>query len=353
MYVINTLPLKLTFGITVASPQIENSMIAVTGAAGFIGSNLLAILESNGLGPLVAIDFLDDPKKRPNTKNRANIQWVSPPNALAFLDKFSDELRAIVHLGAETATTATDRAKVFAVNVDFSQDLWTWCARNHTPFIYASSASVYGDGSSGFVDDPSHSGMKSLKPLNIYGESKLAFDLFVTESVTSDHPSPPQWAGLRFFNVFGPNEFHKGSQASVASQMFPTAAAGKPYALFRSHREDVADGEQKRDFIFVDDCVSVILWLLASPDVSGIFNVGTGEARTFLNLASAVYAAVEQPLNLEWRDTPESLRNHYQYFTEADTSRLRSAGYKTPFTSLDEGVSLTIKKYLSQPDPYR
>lgn len=328
-------------------------MIAVTGAAGFIGSNLLAILEAKGLGPIVAIDTIDSDEKRNNVNKRTGIAWISPPNSLAALDQFSDRISAVIHLGAETSTTSTNRAKVFAVNVDYSRALWDWCARNKTPFLYASSASVYGDGTLGFIDDPSPSGMAQLKPLNIYGESKLTFDRYVADTVAIGQASPPQWTGLRFFNVFGPNEFHKGTQASVVSQMHPTAAAGKAYSLFRSHHEDFADGEQKRDFVFVDDCISVILWLLDTPNVSGIFNVGTGEARSFLDLATAVYGAANHQLNVSWRDTPESLQKHYQYFTQADITRVRDAGYTSPFTSLEEGVSRTIKYFLSQTDPYR
>lgn len=328
-------------------------MIAVTGAAGFIGSNLLAILESQGLGPFLAIDFVDTPHKRANVQKRNGAQWLRPADSIAGMDKFSNEITALVHLGAETSTTSTNRKKVFGANVDFSRELWDWCARNQTPFVYASSASVYGSGDNGFFDGANVEEMKSLVPLNVYGESKLVFDLFVANSISSKRPSPPQWAGLRFFNVFGPNELHKGTQASVVSQMFPIAAQGDPYALFKSHREGIADGGQMRDFVFVDDCVGVMTWLLENPDVSGIFNVGTGKARSFLDLAAAVYDATDKPLNLEWRDTPESIRDHYQYFTEADMSRLRSAGYSVPFTSLEDGISLTIKDYLSQPDPYR
>lgn len=328
-------------------------MIAVTGAAGFIGSNLLAILEANGIGEIVAIDTIDSDEKRNNVNNRTGVTWISPSNALSALDQYGDGISAVIHLGAETSTISTDRAKVFAVNVDYSKALWDWCAASQTPFLYASSASVYGDGSLGFIDDPTPRKMALLKPLNIYGESKLAFDQYVVESIAAGQASPPQWAGLRFFNVFGPNEFHKGTQASVVSQMHPTAAAGKAYSLFKSHRDDFADGEQKRDFVFVDDCISVILWLLDTPSVSGIFNVGTGRARTFLDLAAAVYDATGHPLNLSWRDTPDSLRQHYQYFTQADTAHLRASGYTSPFTSLEDGVSRTIKEFLGQPDPYR
>lgn len=328
-------------------------MIAVTGAAGFIGSNALAILEENGMGQVVAIDTVNSKEKRNNVKKRTGATWISPSDALSALDQFSDRISAVIHLGAETSTTSTDRAKVFAINVDYSKALWNWCTTNQKPFLYASSASVYGDGTHGFIDDLDSDKIALLKPLNIYGESKLAFDRYVVAAVATGQASPPQWAGLRFFNVFGPNEFHKGTQASVVSQMHPVAAAGKAYSLFRSHRKDVADGAQKRDFVFVDDCISVIRWLLESPNVSGIFNVGTGEARTFLDLAAAVYNATNQQLNLNWRDTPDSLRQHYQYFTQADISRLRAAGYSAPFTSLEEGVSRTIEEFLGQTDPYR
>lgn len=328
-------------------------MIVVTGAAGFIGSNLLAALEAHGFGPVAGIDFLETKIKISNVAKRRDVTWVVPSDLMTFLEHAADQISAVIHLGAETATTATDRDKVFAVNLDLSTEIWAWCADHSIPLIYASSASVYGDGTQGFEDSPHMKAMSALKPLNVYGESKLAFDLFVTDQVASRKPTPPQWAGLRFFNVFGPNEAHKGSQASVVSQMHPNAQLGEAYELFRSHRKGIADGEQKRDFIFVDDCIAVIIWLLATPEVSGIYNVGTGHARSFLDLANAVYSATGQPLNINWRDTPESLRAHYQYFTEADTTRLRAAGFDAPFTSLEDGVSITIRDYLSHSDPYR
>ncbi|MBT4741013.1 MAG: ADP-glyceromanno-heptose 6-epimerase [Rhodospirillaceae bacterium] len=328
-------------------------MLVITGAAGFIGSNLLAKLEAAGSVSIAACDILDSDSKQNNVAKRDAVTWINPADVLNYLAAHSSDIEALIHLGAETATTATDRDAVFAVNVDLSKALWEWATQTRTPFLYASSASVYGDGVLGFDDDPSPEAMGKLKPLNIYGESKLAFDLFVAEQVAASAATPPQWAGLRFFNVFGPNELHKGTQASVVSQMHPIVAQGEPYPLFRSHRADVADGEQRRDFVFVDDCVGVIQWLLTHPGVSGLFNVGSGQARTFLDLAKAVHRASGRDYHPSWRDTPESLKEHYQYFTQAELTRLRRAGYTDPFTSLEDGVTITIKEFLSQPDPFR
>lgn len=328
-------------------------MILVTGAAGFIGSNFLALWEETGGGHCLAVDSLESEHQRRNVAKRRAVTWVAPADLISYLADSPKDIRAVIHLGAETSTTATDRDAVFETNVTFSTALWQWCAAQTVPFIYASSASVYGDGSGGFGADMSPSAGHTLKPLNLYGESKLAFDNLVMGAIADGSATPPQWAGLRFFNVYGPNEFHKGTQASVVSQMYPVAARGESYRLFRSHRDGVADGEQQRDFIFVDDCVRVILWLLDHSHVSGLFNVGTGSARTFLDLAKAVYAAADQPFTVAWRDTPASLQEHYQYYTQADINGLRQAGYTDAFTSLEDGVTMTIRKYLSASDPYR
>lgn len=328
-------------------------MLAITGAAGFIGSNLLAVLEATNPGPVVAIDVVNNDIKQANVAKRSNIIWINPSDMQRYLDGNANDIDAIIHLGAETATTAIDRDAVFAVNVDLSQSLWAWCSNNQKPFIYASSASVYGNGTLGFDDDLSSTVMAKLKPLNIYGESKLAFDQFVAKQVEAGNATPPQWAGLRFFNVFGPNERHKGTQGSVVSQMHPVVSRGDPYPLFKSHNPDFADGEQQRDFVYVDDCIAVIRWLLDNVSISGLFNVGSGKARTFLDLAQAVHHACDRGFRPTWRDTPETLREHYQYFTQADLTRLRTAGFTESFTSLEEGVTITIKDYLAQPDPFR
>jgi ADP-L-glycero-D-manno-heptose 6-epimerase len=324
------------------------SMLVVTGAAGFIGSNLIARLNRSAHQPLVGVDWVDSDRKAANVSDLQHITWAEPENLHDLLSATTHRISGIIHLGAETSTTATDRKAVFATNVAYSQMLWNWCAAQSVPFIYASSASVYGDGSEGFQSHLSSLAMKHLRPLNIYGESKLAFDQFVAERVETSAPTPPQWAGLRFFNVYGSRERHKGSQASVVTQMYPVAARGESYALFKSHRNGIADGEQKRDFVFVDDCCEVITWLLANSPVSGLFNVGTGHACTFLDMAKAVYRATDRPLAVTWRDTPLHLQAHYQYFTEADLTTLRSAGYARPFTSLEDGVTMTVNRYKMQ-----
>jgi ADP-L-glycero-D-manno-heptose 6-epimerase len=321
-------------------------MLVVTGAAGFIGSNLLAALHEAGAGVVMGIDTRETEDKKANVANCPDVTWVNPDRTFEALADNIADIAAVIHLGAETSTTATNREAVFAVNVTLSQNLWRFCSKNGTPFIYASSASVYGDGSSGFRCNTSGSAMDAMQPLNLYGESKLAFDRYVAQAIEDGDPRPPQWAGLRFFNVYGPRERHKGSQASVVTQMVPTAARGEPYSLFRSHREGIADGNQARDFIYVGDCLAVILWLLDHQNISGLFNVGTGDARTFLDLAKAVYAAAGQPFRVDWRDTPQSLRAHYQYFTEADLTGLREAGYNNAFTSLEDGVSMTVREYM-------
>ncbi len=324
------------------------SMLVITGAAGFIGSNLIAGLNQTGDQPIAAVDIIDSDLKAANVADFQHATWIEPNDILEHLVRVAGQVTAVVHLGAETSTTATDREHVFAVNVSLSQDLWRWSAKNDVPFVYASSASVYGDGSQGFQSILSTEAMNGLAPLNLYGESKLAFDQFVAGAIEAGDKTPPQWAGLRFFNVYGSRERHKGTQASVVTQMYPVAARGEPYALFRSHKEGIADGKQKRDFVFVDDCCRVITWLLANPHVSGLFNVGTGRARTFLDLANAVYAAAEQPFAVTWRDTPPHLQTHYQYFTEADLTPLRDAGYTNAFTSLEEGVTITVDRYKAQ-----
>jgi ADP-L-glycero-D-manno-heptose 6-epimerase len=256
-------------------------------------------------------------------------------------------------MGAISSTTEPDVDLIIETNLRLSSSLWGWCAGTGTRFIYASSGATYGDGSEGFDDDPSPEAMAGLRPLNAYGWSKHLFDRRVIRAVREERVVPPQWAGLKFFNVYGPNEYHKGGMQSVVSQKFAAAAAGEPVTLFRSHRDDVEDGGQLRDFIFVDDCVQVVLWLLDNPDVSGIFNVGTGTARSFRELAEALIAAVGSASPIEYIDTPEAIRPNYQYYTCARMERLREAGYDRPFTSLENGVTAYVQNYLMQPCRYR
>jgi ADP-L-glycero-D-manno-heptose 6-epimerase len=328
-------------------------MYVVTGGAGFIGSNLLAALEARGLGPLAAIDRCDNPHKIRNTAKRDIKYFIAPEQTFDFLDFQARNIKGLFHLGALTSTTERDLTKLDEVNVRLSRALWTWCTRHGVPFIYASSAATYGDGSEGFDDDGSVDALARLKPLNPYGQSKHTFDLLTVQDTSAGAPAPPHWAGLKFFNVYGANEFHKGSQASLVPQIYPKAAAGEAYPLFKSHNPAYPDGGQLRDFVFVEDCCDVMLWLLETPSATGLFNLGTGKARSFLDLAGAVYRAAGRDPMITFRDTPADIRDQYQYFTQARMDRLRQAGYARPFTSLEDGVTKTVQSYLSQPDPYR
>jgi len=230
--------------------------------------------------------------------------------------------------------------------------LWAWCARQGKRLIYASSAATYGDGSAGFDDESSPAALAKLRPLNPYGWSKHAFDRRVARLLVNAAAAPTQHVGLKFFNVYGPNEYHKGAQRSVAHQLYPRALAGEPARLFKSHNPAYPDGGQKRDFIWVGDCVSVMLWLLDHPAVNGLFNLGTGKARSFADLAKALYAAAGKEAHFAFVDTPVEIRDKYQYFTEARMERLRAAGYELPMTSLEDGIGRYVRDHLAAADPY-
>jgi len=324
-------------------------MILLTGGAGFIGSNLHAALAGRGQ-PCIIADWLGTEGKWRNLQRHPPARLIRP-DALDALLETDPALDAVIHLGAISETTATDGDLVWETNVELSWRLWRWCAESGTRFIYASSASTYGDGSAGFDDDPA--GLPDLRPLNLYGWSKHAFDLRVAATIATGHETPPQWAGLKFFNVYGPNEYHKGAMKSVVAQIYPRAAKGEPARLFRSHRADVPDGGQKRDFVYVRDCVDMMLWLYDHPEVSGLFNIGSGTARSFADLAAAVFRALGQEPRIEFVDTPPEIRDRYQYFTEARMDRLRAAGYTTPPTTLEDGVRDYVERYLAAADPYR
>jgi ADP-L-glycero-D-manno-heptose 6-epimerase len=327
-------------------------MILVTGGAGFIGSNIVAALAERG-EQLAVCDRLRDGDKWRNLAKVALAELIAPEALFEWLPAQARRVDAVVHMGAISATTERNADLVVAVNFRLSQALWRWCAATGKPFIYASSAATYGAGEHGFDDDPAAGALARLRPLNPYGWSKHLFDRWVASTLAEDGARPPQWAGLKFFNVYGPNEYHKGAMRSVVALKYPLAAAGAAVTLFRSHRPDVPDGGQKRDFIYVRDCVEVLLWLLGRPQVSGLFNVGSGRARSFTELAGALHAALGQSARIEYVDTPAGLRAHYQYFTEARIERLRAAGYGAPFTQLEEGVRDYVQRYLAQPDPYR
>ena len=326
-------------------------MILVTGGAGFIGSNIVAALAAAGQ-PLAICDRLRHGDKWRNLARVTLHELVAPEVLWEWLPAEAARIDSVVHMGAISSTTETDADLIAAVNFRLPQMLWQWCAAAGKRFIYASSAATYGGGEHGFDDDSSAAALAQLRPLNAYGWSKHLFDRWVVQTLERGEPRPPQWVGLKFFNVYGPNEYHKGTMRSVIAQKFPLVARDAPVTLFRSHRADVPDGGQQRDFVYVRDCVAVVQWLLGNPEINGLFNLGSGRARSFAELAQALAAALERPLRLEYIDTPPAVRAHYQYFTEARMERLRAAGYMHPFTSLEEGVRDYVQRYLSQPDPY-
>ena len=327
-------------------------MIVVTGGAGFIGSNLVAALAARAAGDIVVCDRLDE-AKAPNLAKRKLARVVSPEELIGFLDRNAAAVELVFHMGAVSSTTETDEALLRRLNDGFSLALWDWCSARGVRLIYASSAATYGDGARGFDDDARVAALERLRPLNPYGRSKHRFDLEVARRVAAGASRPPQWAGLKFFNVYGPNEYHKGPMKSVVAQIYPRAAAGKPARLFRSHRPDYADGGQLRDFIFVDDCVATMLWLVETDRVNGLFNSGTGRARSFADLAAATFGALGREPLIDYTDTPAAIRECYQYFTQAETARLRAAGYTAPFTTLEDGVRRYVRDYLDRADPYR
>jgi len=328
-------------------------MIVVTGGAGFIGSNLVAELEARGHGDIVVVDALGTGDKWRNLAKRELAAIVRPDEILSFLDRNSAEIDTVFHLGAISATTETDADLIVDTNVTLSQEIWRWCAWRGARMIYASSAATYGDGAEGFDDDIDPAALAKLRPLNPYGWSKLLFDRMVARVVHNEGTTPPQWAGLRFFNVYGPNEGHKGDMKSVIAKLHPILSAGGEARLFKSHRPDYADGGQLRDFVWVGDCVDAMLWLYENPNVSGLFNIGSGKARSFADLARATFRALDREPEIEFFDMPEHLRDKYQYFTEAKIDRLRAAGWDRPTTSLEDGVNTYVREYLSAADPYR
>ncbi|HLI19224.1 MAG TPA: ADP-glyceromanno-heptose 6-epimerase [Rhodanobacteraceae bacterium] len=327
-------------------------VILVTGGAGFIGSNIVAALNARGV-PVAVCDFFGDEGKWRNLA-KAELDDVVHPDALpAWLERHRDRVDTVIHMGAISDTSATDGDLVLRTNFGLSWQLWEWCARHGKRLVYASSAATYGGGEQGYDDDASPEALARLRPMNLYGWSKHLFDRRVARALANGEKAPTQWAGLKFFNVYGPNEYHKGAMQSVVARFHATAARGEEVALFKSCRADVADGEQKRDFVYVGDCVDVVLWLLDHPSVNGIFNVGTGTARSFADLMRALFAALGRPERIVYRDMPEALRKQYQYFTEARMEHLRAAGFSQSFKPIEEGVRLYVQGYLSQPDTYR
>lgn len=328
-------------------------LILVTGGAGFIGSNIVARLAQDQANDVVVCDHFRSSElgKWRNLAKHPIADVVRPDALWPWLEGPGRKVELIVHMGAISSTQETDVDKIVETNFALSRDLFAWCARRERRFFYASSAATYGDGARGFDDASDIAALSALRPLNAYGWSKALFDLFVARQAARGE-APRQWAGLKFFNVYGPNEDHKGPMASVASQMWPDVVAGAPVKLFRSYHPDYTDGGQKRDFVYVRDVVDVVAWLDAHEEVGGLYNLGSGEARSFEDLARAVFAAAGREPRIDYVDMPEPLRARYQYFTQSRMQRLRDAGWENPLTSLEDGVADYVGRYLSRKDAY-
>ena len=326
-------------------------MKLVTGGGGFIGSNLVAALEARG-DEIVVCDWLDEPAKIKNLEKRRIANRIHPSDLLDFIRVWSGEIQTIFHLGAISSTTETDISLITEMNVELPIRIWNLCRDHKVPLIYASSAATYGDGALGFDDDDSVAALKRLQPLNHYGRSKNEFDVWVAEQLAAGFAAPPNWSALKFFNVYGPNEYHKGGQMSVVPQFFNQITSNGFASLFQSHHPDYQHGGQLRDFVWVGDCVDLMIWLESNPSVSGIFNCGTGQARSFLDLATAVFKSVAKDVTIDYVPMPENIREAYQYFTQANMTKLRAAGYARPFTNLEEGVGRYVSDHLMSEDKY-
>ena len=326
-------------------------MIVITGAAGFIGSNFVATLNARGRHDIAVCDFFESGDKWRNLAKSAFVEFI-PPVLLVDWLRGRRDIDAVIHMGAISATTALDGDLVMDTNFRLSLALLDYCTEAQVPLLYASSAAVYGEGDQGFEDSIAVDDVLRLRPLNLYGWSKRQFDFVVADRIARGTALPPVCAGLRFFNVFGPNEYHKGSMMSIVAKIAGPISRGERITLFKSHREGIADGDQRRDFINVKDAVEASLGLLDAGR-TGIFNIGTGTARSFRELAEATFTAFGREPAIDYVDMPEEIREKYQYFTQASTDRLRQGGYAGTFTSLEDNVADYVSAYLSQNDSYR
>jgi ADP-L-glycero-D-manno-heptose 6-epimerase len=322
--------------------------IVVTGAAGFIGSCMVSYLNQQGYENLILVDEFEDESKELNLLHKKYIARIEREAFFEWLEKEKPTVDFIFHLGARTDTTEFDYAIHQHLNVDYSKKIWNYCCINNTPLVYASSAATYGEGELGY--DDKHEIIEQLHPLNPYAVSKNEFDKWVLHQVSTPLQRmgvPPFWAGLKFFNVYGPNEFHKGRMASVIFHAYNQIKKGGKVKLFRSHKKECKDGEQLRDFIYVKDVITVCYWLMQNKPASAIYNLGTGIARTFNDLVKATFAGLDLQPQIEYTDIPEDIRDKYQYFTEAAMNKLKAAGYAGEFYSLEKGVGDYVQNYLS------
>ena len=327
------------------SSKFKPNSYLITGGAGFIGSNIAQSLSAQGHEVIVCDRFRTGNKWK-NLQGVLITETVAPEEIIAWLNTEGKNLHGIIHMGAISATTETDVDKIIHNNFKLSSDLWHASTKLNLPFIYASSAATYGNGSHGFDDNESSKSLSLLHPLNPYGWSKLIFDRKIIALKEKSYPTPPQWVGLKFFNVYGPNEHHKGDMRSVINKVFPQVYNDTPISLFKSHRSDYKDGGQVRDFVYVKDCVNIIKWLLINNTISGIFNVGTGEPRSFVDLVNGIGSAINKTPIINYIDMPEQIRGSYQYYTKASMTKLRAAGYVNNFYSLEDGIGDYIKNDL-------
>ena len=333
----------------------RNSVILVTGAAGFIGSCMVGYLNRKGYHNIIIVDEFDDDNKKPNYEDKKIFARVDRNGLFEWLNDHPMKIDFVFHLGARTDTTEFDYAILEKLNVDFSKKIWSYCVEKNIPLVYASSAATYGDGELGYKDD--HNLPYKLNPLNPYGRSKNEFDKWAIEEsresgVGSRNSTPPFWVGLKFFNVYGPNEYHKGRMASVIFHSLNQIKSSGKVKLFKSHKPEYKDGEQLRDFVYVKDVVDICYWLMNERPAPGLYNLGTGKARTFKDLVTAIFKSLGKEPVIEFIDTPLDIRDKYQYFTEADMTKLRDVGYKEDFYSLEEGVETYVKNFLIEKKHY-
>jgi ADP-L-glycero-D-manno-heptose 6-epimerase len=319
----------------------KKSTIVVTGAAGFIGSCLVGFLNQYGFQNIIIVDDFSRIDKVPNLTGKQFAHKVERETFFEWLVQSQPTIEFVFHIGARTDTTEFDYSIHQHLNVDYSQKIWNYCVEKQIPLVYASSAATYGSGELGYNDD--HDVIPKLQPLNPYGISKNEFDKWALIQVQH----PPFWAGLKFFNVYGPNEYHKARMASVIWHSFNQIRKDGQVKLFKSHRPDFKDGQQLRDFVYVKDVLKVCYWLMENKPASGIYNLGTGQARSFEDLVKATFAGLDKGSNIVFIDMPEDIRDKYQYFTEANMNKLRAAGYKDEFFSLEKGINDYVRNYLA------
>lgn len=322
-------------------------MILVTGAAGFIGSNMVASLNKQGYNKIIICDWLDHKSKKKNIQKLNYEKIISPENLITYLNH-KNNIDIIIHMGANSSTTENNFRLMYNINTRFSRNIWKWCTKNKVRLIYASSAATYGDGTRGFNDSET----EKYKPLNVYGLSKYLFDRYVIKQA-KNNICPPQWVGIKFFNVYGPNEYHKGKMQSVVKHALDQYKESGKVKLFKSYNNKYSDGEQTRDFIYVNDCITLINWLLENKNISGLFNCGTSIERSFDDLVKAMFKAINVAPCIEYINMPNNIKNQYQYFTKANMNKIKNRGYNIQSTSLEEGVYDYVTNYLLSDDKYK